>query len=465
MKHSYDICIIGGGILGCMAAREFSRYRVSTLLLEEKEDVCMGITKANSAVIYAGYDHKCKTQKSGMCVRGNAGMEKLCEELDVPFERCGSLMIGFGPKAEEVLKKKLEQGKRNQVPGLELLGREEVCAMEPYLNPDVTMGLYARTTATVNPWELGIAAFENAVENGLEACFGKKVTGIRRKESTEPSFEIEITDVKTGKIEFVCVKGILNCAGIHADEIRNMLLPPRYVIRPTKASFLVFSRYLKQKVNHIVFYEPEEKRKGITLVPTTDGSFLAGGTQENALSRFDTATDREGLEALKQELQYLIPQIDFGELIHNFAGVRPNPWEIDEEEKSIPGFVIDGSQECPGLVSMIGVKTPGLTCSQKLAEYASTMLMDAVGIRPELKADYQPLRKSWKHRIDTLHEGKVICHCGQITEEEIRLAVQSGVHSWEGLKHRFFTGMGRCQGSRCRSKIRNIIKEGQEKKA
>lgn len=460
MKTSYDVCIIGGGILGCMVARELSRYQVRTVLLEQREDVCMGITKANSAIIYAGYDHKPRTQKGSMCVRGNARMEYLCEELDVLFERKGSIMLGFGPKGEHVLRKKLEQGKCKQVPGIELISGQEVCALEPYVNPAVTMGLYAETTATVNPWELGIAAFENAVENGLDAFFCKKVTHIR-KSGGASGYEIEVMDTKTGKTGSILAGGILNCGGVHADEIRNLILPPRYVIKPTRAGFLIFSKHLQSQIRHVLFCEPEDDRKGVTFVPTTDGSLLAGGTLENARSRSDTATEQAGLEALAAEVKYLIPQIDFAELIHSFAGVRPNPWEIGTEKKSIPGFVIDADPQCPGLISMIGIKTPGLTCSQELAEYAIRLLFEGLGQIPEKKAGFKAARISYMKRDVSLKRGKILCHCNQVTEEELqkvieRLKQDCGIVTWEGIRHRCFAGMGRCQGSRCRSKIMNL---------
>ena len=168
MKH-VDAAVIGGGILGCFTARNLRRWRISTLLIEKEDDVCREISKANSAIVYAGYDNKPGSLKAQMTVRGNANMEKLCAELEVPFDRCGSMMVSFGEKGEQTLRKKLEQGRANGVPGLELLTGEEARAREPMLSEDVTAALYSPTTGTVNPWQLGIAAYENALQNGCEA--------------------------------------------------------------------------------------------------------------------------------------------------------------------------------------------------------------------------------------------------------------------------------------------------------
>ena len=103
---SFDVVVIGGGVLGCFAARALTRWKLSVALLEAREDVCTGITRANTAIIYPGYDHKPGT----MTVRANARMERLCRELDVPFSRCGSLMLSYGPRADAVLRKKYRDG-------------------------------------------------------------------------------------------------------------------------------------------------------------------------------------------------------------------------------------------------------------------------------------------------------------------------------------------------------------------
>ena len=116
MEH-FDTIVIGGGVLGCFAARNLRRWDLSVLLLEAAEDVCTGITRANSAIVYAGYDMKPGTRKAEMTVRANASFDQLCQELEVPFYRCGSLMVSFGPKGEESLARKLEAGQnRDGVP-------------------------------------------------------------------------------------------------------------------------------------------------------------------------------------------------------------------------------------------------------------------------------------------------------------------------------------------------------------
>ena len=182
MKH-YDAAVIGGGILGCFAARNLRRYNISTLLVEKEEDVCRGVTRANSAIVYAGYDNRVGSLKAQMTLKANRGFSALCDELEIAFSRCGSLMVSFTPEGDTAIRKKLKAGEENAVPGLKLLSGKEALDMEPMLSPDISLALFAPSTGTVNPWQLGIAAWENATAMGCDTMFNTVLLGIEK--STE----------------------------------------------------------------------------------------------------------------------------------------------------------------------------------------------------------------------------------------------------------------------------------------
>ena len=252
-----DAIVIGGGILGCMTARNLRRWNISTLLLEKEEDICKGITRANSAICYAGYDNKPGSLKAQLTVRGNANMEQLCKELDVPFIRCGSLLVTYNADAVSRLKKKLQSGIQSGVPGLKLLSGAEAEAMEPGLRKGVAAALYAPSTGTVNPWLLGIAGFENALQNGAEARMNTEVTGIR-PEGT--GFLVE-----TGEETYFC-KMVFNCAGLSADKVQELAFPPSVRLKLDAAEYLVFDTRAK-KPERVIFLQAETCGKGITAIP------------------------------------------------------------------------------------------------------------------------------------------------------------------------------------------------------
>ncbi len=217
----FDVAVIGGGLLGCFAARELSRLKLEIVLLEAREDVCAGVSRANTAIVYSGCDHKPGTRKAEMAVRANASFDRLCEELDVPFSRCGSLMLSFGPRADAALQKKLRQGRENGVPGLRLLSADEAYRMEPAIAPGLSSALYAPTTGTVNPWQLGIAACENAVQNGVQLRLNTRVLAMRRENSGY------LLETDRGVLQ---VRAVVNCAGPAADRVQELLVLNRTLI-------------------------------------------------------------------------------------------------------------------------------------------------------------------------------------------------------------------------------------------
>ena len=134
----FDVAVIGAGVVGALAARELSRYAVKTVLLEKADDVAMGASKANSAIVHAGFDCIPGTLMAKMNVKGNAMMETVAAELSVPFKRNGSMVLAFGPEDEKTLADLKERGEKNGVPGLKILSGDEARALEPKLSPDVT---------------------------------------------------------------------------------------------------------------------------------------------------------------------------------------------------------------------------------------------------------------------------------------------------------------------------------------
>ena len=178
----YDVIIIGAGVCGAAVARELSRYSVNACVLEKEEDVCCGTSKANSGIVHAGYDAEPGTLKARLNVQGNKLMDQLSEELDFPFKRTGSLVICRDEEGVPALRRLYDKGIENGVPGLKILGREEVLKMEPNVADDVYAALYAPTAGIVCPFSLNIALAENAYMNGIDFKFDTEVQEIVRIE-------------------------------------------------------------------------------------------------------------------------------------------------------------------------------------------------------------------------------------------------------------------------------------------
>ena len=451
MKH-FDAAVIGGGILGCFVARNLRRWNISTLLLEGEEDVCKGITRANSAIVYAGYDNRPGSLKAELTVRGNAGMEKLCRELDVPFSRCGSLLVSYDAASAQRLEGKLRHGRDNGVPGLELLSGKEAEAMEPMLRKGVVAALYAPSTGTVNPWSLGIAAFENALNNGARAMLSTPVGGIRREQD---GYILE-----TDKEPVFC-RTVINCAGLSADKVQELAFPPSVRLRLDSAEFLVLDERA-EKPSRIIFHQAQGCGKGITAIPCTEGNLLLSGVRRPMEEPFSTT--QAGLQELSRDAGALLPGLQL-EVIRSFGAVRPNPCK--ENGESLHDFCIE--EPAPGFVSLIGIKTPGLTCANELGRVVAEKIAAYLGAGEN--RDFDPCRKAIPTTKGLSHEeldrliredsdyGQVLCQCQGITRAEVLRAVSRGATTVDGVKRRVGSGMGRCQGSRCSLQIAELLKE------
>jgi len=432
----FDAAVIGGGILGCFTARNLRRWNISTVLIEKEDDVCRGITRSNSAIVYPGYDNKPGSRKAEMTVRGNGNMGALAEELEVPFSRCGSVLVTYDESSVPKLKKKLQNGIQNGVPGIKLLSGPEAEAMEPMLKKGVVAALYAPSTGTVNPWQLGIAAYENAVQNGAEARLNTQVLGIRR---CQEGFVVE-----TSEDSFLC-KTVFNCAGLLADKVQQLLYPPSVRLQLDCAEYLVLDS-LARKPERVIFHQAESCGKGITAIPCVEGNLLISGVRKPLGTPF--ATTPEGLQELHSAVKELLPEADLKKVIRSFGAVRPNPYK--ETGESLHDFNIESP--APGFYSLIGIKTPGLTCANELGTYLAQQA--AAYLNAEENPAFNPKRKAITDK-----DSQIICQCEKITRAEIVEAIRRGAKTVDGVKRRVGSGMGRCQGSRCSYEIEKLLEE------
>ena len=464
----YDIVVIGGGALGCFAARNLMRYKVKVAVIEKNADICTEISRANTSVVYSGYDNKPGTMKARLCVEANKGFDGLCGELCVPFKRCGSLMAAVGPRGERTLRRKMEQGAQNGVPGLRLLSGAEALALEPGLTRNVSLALYSPSAGVVNPWELVIAAAENAVEGGAELFLGAKALGISR--------DGDGYLVQAGRKTFAA-RAIINCAGLFADEVSGMAAKPYFKIAPTHGDYIVLDTKAGGLLRHVVFYEPEKKGKGATLVPTVDGNIMLGPSDIPAEGKTDFSASAQGLAFVRDMSEEAFPGIaaalDY--TIRSFATLRPNPFWTDPEtggealpDKSINDFVIGSPEGHPRFVNLAGIKTPGLTCSNEIGRYAADLIVDRIG-GARANPEYNP-RRYKKERFSRLATEekmrlpggqRIVCRCCEVTEEEIRDAIRrtAGATTVDGIKRRAGACMGRCQGGYCTQRIIEILSE------
>ena len=309
----YDVMIIGSGVSGSAAARELSRYKAKICVLEKEEDVCCGTSKANSAIVHAGYDAKEGSLMAKLNVRGNAMMEQLSKELDFPFQRIGSLVVCRDEADMPNLKALYDRGVANGVPGLRILSKEEVHEMEPNLEDDICAALYAPSAGIVCPFNLNIALAENANVNGVEFKFDTEVTDLKKSG--------DIWEVHTNQGVFE-TKYVVNAAGVYADKFHNMVSEKKIHITPRRGDYCLLDKTAGGHVKRTIFALPNEFGKGILVSPTAHGNLLLGPTAIDIEEKEGTNTTREGLNQVLTKAGQNVKNIPMRQVITSFAGLR-----------------------------------------------------------------------------------------------------------------------------------------------
>ncbi|MDD3439256.1 MAG: NAD(P)/FAD-dependent oxidoreductase, partial [Clostridiaceae bacterium] len=353
----YDIAVIGAGITGCSIARELSRYNVRILLIEKNSDVADGTTKANSAIVHAGYDAKPGTLKARFNVPGALMYEKLCSELDVPYKKTGSLVLAFSPEEMKTIQKLYDQGIANGVPDMEIIGKDKVQEIDGNLSDEVVGALYARNAGIVSPWELAIALAENAVENGVELFLDSEVTKIEKMKGL---YRLHMGD-RLAEARFV-----INCAGLYSDKVNEMVAAPSFKILPRRGQYNLFDKSLGNFVNTVIFQCPSDFGKGVLIAPTVHGNILIGPDAEDIEDKEAIQTTPEGISYIWEASARSAKGLKPNAVITAFAGIRAR--------SSTDDFVIGESKEAKGFINVAGIESPGLTAAPAIAVHAADIV-------------------------------------------------------------------------------------------
>ena len=446
----YDVVIIGAGVSGCAIARELSRKKGSVLVVEREEDVCCGTTKANSAIVHAGYDAAHGSLMAKLNVQGSEMMPELTKELDVHYKQIGSLVTCLSEEDRPGLVKLYENGVANGVKGLRIVERDELVEMEPNISDDAVAALYAPTGAIVCPFGLTYALAENAAKNGAQFQFDTEVTGI---EAIDGGWKLSTSK---GEIE---TKVVVNAAGVYADKLHNMVSDDTMTIVPRRGDYFLLDRTAGDHVKHVIFQLPGKFGKGVLVTPTVHGNVLVGPTAIDIEDKDGTSTTQAGLDEIRTKSGMAVKDLPLRQTITSFAGLRAH--ELRHE------FFI--GEVKPGFVDCAGIESPGLSSAPAIGVMVADIVTGILNLEanpefdPNRKGILDPQSLSYEDRVALIKEnpayGTVICRCETITEGEIIDAIKRvpGAKSLDGVKRRTRAGMGRCQGGFCSPRVMEIL--------
>lgn len=445
----YDICIVGAGVVGMNIARELSRYRLKICVLEKADDVSCGCSKANSGIVHGGYSDEPGTLKAQLCVTGNRMYEELDRQLNFGYRRTGSMLLALSEEDIPVLNKLYEQGVRNGVSGLSIIGRDQALAKEPYLNKDIKAALYCESAGVTSPYEFVIALAENAVENGVVLRLNTEVTAIK------PTADNFVISTSNGE---VMTKYVINAAGIYSDTVSNMVGISDYRVTPRRGQYILLDKDQSYLVKSIIFQAPSKMGKGILVTTTFHGNLMVGPNAEEIYDKNDVGTDIKSLEHTVAAARRSVPGFDMKKALTSFAGNRP--------VANIKDFIIEESK-VKRFINLIGIDSPGLTASPAIALKVVEIIRQS-GLVMEENSMFKPYRKPIIRKKPADFAGspdspdpqtRLICRCESVTEAEIIDSLQRGIPiaSIDAIKRRTRAGMGKCQGAFCGPRIRRLI--------
>lgn len=448
----FDVIIIGAGIMGATTAYELAKYNLKVLVLEKENDVTNGTTKANSAIIHAGYDAKEGSLMAKYNVAGSEMYEDLCREVGAPYRRSGSYVLAFSEAEREHLEKLYKRGLTNGVRELKIMERDEILSREPNLNPEVVAGLWAGTAAVIGPFETCIKIFENAVLNGVELKLNSKVVNI---EKLDNYFRVHLEDGS-----HYDTKTIVNASGVYADKINNMVSQDTFKIIPRKGEYFLLDKVQGDLTNSVIFQCPNKMGKGVLVAQTYDKNLIVGPTALDIEDKDDVSCTVMGMDAIKEASVKSIKDINFRDNIRNFSGLRAESDRGDfiiGEAKDVKGFFNIAGTKSPGLSSAPAI---GLDIAEMVASYLHTTKKDKI-LKNRPHINFMELDANEKAEVikKDARYGRIICRCEGITEGEIVDVIHRnvGATTVDGIKKRCRPGAGRCQGGFCGPRVQEII--------
>lgn len=451
----YDVAIVGAGDVGSAIARELARFELRIALIEAGPDVGAGTSKANTAILHTGYDAKPGTLEARLVARGHDLLLSYAEEVGIPVERTGALLVAWSKEEHERFGAIRENAARCGYDRVGEVSADELYRREPHLGPGALGALEIPDEHIVCPFTPPLAFATQAVLAGVELRRSEAVTALRRQDGRW------LVETSRGGLSAAWV---VNCAGLRSDEVHVMAGHTGFTVIPRRGELVVYDKLARPVIGHTILPVPTATTKGVLVAPTVFGNVMVGPTAVDIDRKDDTSSTAEGLAYLRSLAPRLVPALAHQEITATYVGLRA----ATEHGDYVIG--VDGGERYAWAG---GIRSTGLTASMAIAEHVRDEL-DHAGLALRERSDGLP-----SIRMPNLGEaaprpyeqpdaiaadpgyGRVVCFCERVTRGEIRDAARSPVPpaDLDGLRRRTRVLMGRCQGFFCAARLAAILAE------
>ncbi len=439
-EQSYDVVVIGAGVVGAAVAERLARTNARVCLVEAAGDVAEHASKGNAGIA-SSYYSPAGTLDGDVIMASYSRWEDVCARLDVPFRRVGGLITALNDEEAAGLPALHEEAKSVGVRA-EIISGAAARELEPLIAEQACAALWLADEAIIDPMKLTCSFAELAARNGATVLLGEPVIGFEKTGD-------RVAAVRTPR-RMIPARFVVNCSGLGLGEISRLAGGESFHMWPRKGEYWLLDREFGSRLQHIVFAAPLADTKGIHVVPTTNGTALLGPSVEDNDRPWDKATDQPTLEYVFERARRLVPSVSLDYAIKTFAAIRP---ASDERIR------IRVDANVPNLVHSHNRST-GVSASTGSADLVLELLKGAgldAADRPEALDRLPAVPRLLGHSApDTLaaidpRYGQVVCVCEQVSAAEIAASLDGRVpaRSIDGVRKRTRATGGRCQGSVC----------------
>jgi glycerol-3-phosphate dehydrogenase len=460
-RAPYDVAVVGAGVVGCAVARELARHPdLRVALVEATDDVGQGTSKANTAILHTGFDAAPGSLEARLVREGARRLAAYAAESGIPVEPVGALLVAWNEEQRAALPRLAKKAGRNGCHDTRLIGPGELYAREPHLGPGALGALHVPGESIVCPWTTTLAYATQAVRNGVDLHLDCRVTRVRRHGGEHGEHGEHVLGTTRGTLR---ARFLVNAAGLHADTLDRELGHRDFTVTPRRGQLIVFDKFARDLVRHILLPVPTALGKGVLVAPTVYGNVLLGPTAEDLPDKRATGSSAEGLALLRAQGRRILPALLQEEVTAVYAGLRAATEHDDYRVTAHPG---------QAYVTVGGIRSTGLTASLALAAHVTGLLAE-IGLEPGAVRELEPVRMpNLGEAFPRPHQrpdliaadpeyGTLVCHCERVSRGEIRDALAATIppRSLDGLRRRTRARAGRCQGFHCGAAVRALFEE------
>jgi glycerol-3-phosphate dehydrogenase len=370
MEADSDVAVVGAGVVGCAVSLALARRGVSITLLEAESAPGLAASGTNSGIVHTGFDSTPGELETELILRSAALRGPILDSLGLPLLRGGAVLR---PRDD-----------RERATARELAANAERNGVEAALQDDGTLSVPGE--AVTDPVAYTTALAAAAQRHGAELRTSFKVGGVQR-EGEQLRVEGEVGDA-------VRCRALVNCAGLHADEVARLAGDESFEIYPRKGEFLVFDPP-DEPLEQILLPVPTKGTKGVLVFPTVDGRVIAGPTAVDGDDKGDWSVRPEARDEILPKATQLLPELEDAEPIAAYAGLRPAGRGVN--------YLIGPSDVCPGLINVAAIRSTGLTASLGIAEHVTGIVAElGIELGPEAPlapAPPPPSEGPWWRRV------------------------------------------------------------------